>query len=166
MTILAASTALLGFILKLMTAGYWLLISIWFYIAIGVAHVAIHRKASQCIPQNYALAIVSNILLLMAFLVQIDEADGPCKWTTITDLLSRPGFSPCFKQISRAAPPSTTPTIPLAGLWALAPHQPCRVLIDRSGPVSHWRIRTTPATRMLALPTLSALLKFLKAKGA
>jgi hypothetical protein len=100
MTILAASTALLGLILKFMAGGWLVLILIWFYMAIGVARVVIHRKASQSIPQNYALAIVSNILLLMAFLVQLDEGDGPCRWTTITGLLYGLGFSPCFEQIS------------------------------------------------------------------
>ena len=66
MTILAASTVLLGLILKFIAGGWFVLILIWFYLGIGVAHVVIHRKASQSIPPNRALAMVSNVLLLMA----------------------------------------------------------------------------------------------------
>jgi hypothetical protein len=50
-------------------------------------------------------------------------------------------------------------------LCALPVQQPSSILVDWSGLVSQRRIRTTCATRMLTLPALSALLKFLKAKG-
>jgi hypothetical protein len=98
MTILAASTVLLALILKAIAGGWFVFLFVWFYLAIGVAHVVIHRKASQSIPQKRALAIVSNVLLLMAFLVQFDEGDGPCRWTTITGLLYGRGFEPCFNE--------------------------------------------------------------------
>jgi hypothetical protein len=51
-------------------------------------------------------------------------------------------------------------------LRALPIEQPPRILVDRSGLVTHRRIRPARTTRMLTLPTLSALLKILKAKGA
>jgi hypothetical protein len=98
MKITAAFTALLGFILKCMVGGWFTLLFIWIYVPIGFTHVVIHGNASQSIPQTRALAIVSNVLLLMAFLVQLDEGDGPCRWITITGLLYGPGFSPCFDQ--------------------------------------------------------------------
>jgi hypothetical protein len=63
----------------------------------------------------------------------------------------------CVIRGSRYPWPSSHSTLP--------PQQPSSVFVDRSGLVSQRRIRTTPATRMLALPTLSSLLKFLKAKG-
>jgi uncharacterized membrane protein len=94
MTILAASTVLLGLILKFVAGGWVVLFLIWWYLGIGVTHVVIHRKASQSIPENRPLAIVSNVLLLMAFLVQFDVGDGTCRWTTVTALLYGPGFEP------------------------------------------------------------------------
>jgi hypothetical protein len=117
MTILAASNVLLGLILKFIAGGWFVLIFMWFYLAISVAHVVIHRKASQSIPQNRALAIVSNVLLLMAFLFQFDEGDGPCGWTTITNLLYGPGFEPCFRQ--QISPVLTNPIafVPVAITW-------------------------------------------------
>ena len=99
MTILAASTVLLALILKAIAGGWFVFLFVWFYLAIqALPDVVIHRRASQSIPQKRALAIVSNVLLLMAFLVQFDEGDGPCRWTTITGLLYGRGFEPCFNE--------------------------------------------------------------------
>lgn len=91
LTTLAAVVVVLGLALKLIAAGWGILLFGIPYLAIGVIHFLLHRSASARIPNAkpapIALLVASHAFFVLGFLLQLDGGDGS-DFMTITYLVS------------------------------------------------------------------------------
>jgi hypothetical protein len=92
---LALMAAVVGLGLRVLTGGWFLLLLAVLYLAVCIAHTLILGWRLPIEPRQRRLAIISSLLLLLAFLLQLDAGDGPCLWTTITGLIYGMGYAPC-----------------------------------------------------------------------
>jgi hypothetical protein len=81
---------------KLAAGGWYIIIFGLPYIAVLVAHFLVHRRASRALDRTAGAlitAIGSDLLLIVGFLLQLDQGDNPNPWLTITALTSDgPGY--------------------------------------------------------------------------
>jgi hypothetical protein len=72
MVLSAAAVAIFGVILKLIAAepAGWFLVPL--ATAAGICHVAVHARAAQAVEPPIRLAVISDVLLFAAILLQID----------------------------------------------------------------------------------------------
>lgn len=88
-TWLAVGFSALSLILRFMTGGWYIILFGIPYLAVCGIHLGIHRFAGARLPlgvTNLVALLGSNLILLLAFLLQEDAGDGP-SWVTITALL-------------------------------------------------------------------------------
>ena len=87
----AAAVAIIGVILKLITAepAGWFLVP--FAAAAGIYHVVVHARAARVAEPPIRLAAVSDVQLFFAILQQIDLA-GPII-AAVRPMTASPGFS-------------------------------------------------------------------------
>jgi hypothetical protein len=93
MLVAAVIVAVLGFLLKLISAetGGWFLVPLAG--AAGIFHVYVHAKAADSPNPSGRIAALSNVFLLGAMLLQIDFGGGNCGWDTLTGVAWRLGMS-------------------------------------------------------------------------
>lgn len=120
---LAAVTIALSLLLKMVTAGWGVVIFAIPYLGICAIHFFAHSSTARGLLKRrwpgVAIAAMSDALLLGAFLLQLDAGDGP-EWLTITALMGGgPGYP-------LAEPPSWWPSslslavfVPLLASWIL-----------------------------------------------
>lgn len=79
----AVLVAILGFVLKLITAepAGWFLVPL--AAVAGIYHIVVHTRAARAPGTPGMLAVASNLLLLFAVLLQIDFGGWNCGQTTI-----------------------------------------------------------------------------------
>ena len=84
---LAVVAITLGWVSKLMAAGWLTLFCGIPYLAVGVIHFVVHlvaaAKARNAKPAPFALLLASHTFFILGFLLQLDGGDGP-NWLTIT----------------------------------------------------------------------------------
>jgi hypothetical protein len=93
MLVAAVIVAVIGFLLKLISAeaGGWFLVPLAG--AAGVYHIYVHAKAAGSGNPSGRIAGLSDVCLLGAILLQVDFGGGNCGWDTLTGVAWRLGMS-------------------------------------------------------------------------
>lgn len=120
---LATATIVLSLLLKVVTGGWGLLIFGIPYLFICGIHFLVHSLSARSLLKRgwLALAImsISDVLLLGAFLLQLDAGDGP-QWLTITALTGGgPGYAAAEPPVWWAGSMSLAVFIPVLMSWTL-----------------------------------------------
>ena len=123
---LSVATVLLSASLKCLAAGWVVLTLGPFYIFICFSHLFAHWFSMRRGHTDIGLWLVSNVLLLVAFLLQHDAGDGAGFLTITVILMGEPGSA-------SAQPPSWWPHGFLANLVLFVP-----VLVTWFALVARW----------------------------
>jgi hypothetical protein len=89
----AIAVVLAGIILKLIAIAPGSVVLVPIAMVAGLYHVAIHREAAQSSSPRTGLAVVSDLVMLGALLMQIDFGSYNCGHTTIDGVLWTFGWS-------------------------------------------------------------------------
>ena len=89
----AVAVALIGFTLKLIAAepAGWFLVPL--AAVAGIYHVQVHSAAARLPNPPRRLALISNVCLMGALLLQIDFGSWNCGWDTLSGVAWRLGWA-------------------------------------------------------------------------
>ncbi len=155
-----ASLAVAGccFLVRLMTGGWFILVGWIVYTPVCVFHAALHWHASRSPSQRVVnMAVISNVLLILAFLLQWDIGDG-LGWLTITALLGGGPGSP------DSAPPSwwlkDQDVLLLTDLLLFVPVIISWIILGKAVQGGQWRNKVKGAALILALAAVGGVVGY------